>query len=650
SMDALLASLNESQRRAVTAPPGPLMIVAGAGTGKTTTLTHRIAYLITHTSARPENVLAITFTIRAAEQMRERLQTLGIGSERLDAVWIGTIHALCHEILSRFGQCIGRSNGMIIISQPDRTTLIKTLLKDPLFPDSTLTPREFEHLITIEKGNGLSDEQMSPPCQYYQTRLNERGFCDYDDLIRDTIRLLKHAPDVRTLLQQRFIHIFVDEYQDINQAQYELLRLLCGEKANLCVVGDADQAIYAFRGAQLKIFLSFQHDFPQATVIRLQENYRSTATIIKAASAVVHHNRERMDMTLIPTQPDGHAIELLDVPSDGEEARIICRHIEKLIGGTRFETLPTQTDPGRSYGLGDIAVLYRVHQQNRLIKKALEERGIPVEVAKTRSFYDEPPVATVVQALEVVRYPERDHAMSALLAHKTFGLSLADRENLMTCVGEKGESLFDALQHGMYLQKISRAGTERLINLINLLRMVRTALTTQTIDTITQMLWRVLNPEDEDLLPELITCVMPFTHINADSGIPLFLEKIAMLREGDFAGPQREAVTLMTVHMAKGLEFPVVFLTGLDMGLFPFTSEDGLKMDIEEERRLFYVGMTRAREKLYITTSRSRLLFGKRHQMEPSVFLMEIPPSYLKKTYVTAPRKKEKPRQMKLFG
>jgi len=648
-MDALLAPLNESQRQAVITTDGPVIIVAGAGTGKTTTLVHRLVYLITRTSVLPEHLLAITFTVQAAEHLRTRLRECGISDAAAAAVWIGTIHALCHEILRRYGNRIGISRDTPIISQPDRMALLKAVLKSPAFPIPEMTPKQLDHLITLEKSNRSAEQQLSPAVHCYQQHLMQRGMIDYDDLILLSIRLLRTVPEVASLLQHRFTHIAVDEYQDINDAQYYFIRLLCPDKPNLCVVGDADQAIYAFRGAQLKIFLSFQHDFPQATLRYLKENYRSPATILQAAGAVIKNNRERMATELIPTRPAGAAIALITAPSDSDEARFICNEIERLIGGTRLETIPTAPCDGFTCGLADIAVLYRFHQQSRILKKELEKRGIPVAVAKTKSFYDEPAVATVVQMLELIRHPERSHVFDSLTSEGPFALNDNDKRLVIDKI-QSAQTLL--LQHAS-VPGLSAAGKKRICALARMLTTVREHLTTATIETITRMVWHQLYPDaqgNDDLLLELLTCVVPFSHVPALEGIDLFLEKLSLLREGELVMPSQEAVTLMTVHMAKGLEFPVVFLTGLEEGVFPYQPEDGSDTDREEERRLFYVAMTRAREKLYLTTARSRFLFGSRRELPPSSFLTEIPEAFLTKKKFPSPPKKEKNRQMKLFA
>lgn len=645
----LLSRLNESQLRAVTFGDGPVMIVAGAGTGKTTTLTCRIAHLITHAGVPAENILAITFTVRAAEQMRERLRTFGLSPAVIEKLWIGTIHSFCHEILRHYGDLIGIPKDFRLIPEPDRVALLKGILKEEnLSPDTPRTPKQLDRMITLEKGSGCSETELSAACRLYQEKLKLHGLLDFDDLILHTLHLFRNNPHTAAELRRRFTHVFVDEYQDINTAQYLVLRHLLGERPNLCVVGDADQAIYAFRGAQVKNFLSFQNDFPQATALRLQENYRSTSTIIRAACSVIQNNRERMAMELVPTRPEGTLLELIEVSSDVEEARIICNRIESLIGGTRFETIPIGAEDGLVMGLGDIAVLYRLHRQNRLIKKELERRGIPVQVAKTRSFYDEPEVALVLAALEAICHPERDQALMVLLEESPYALGDEDIKILCMGAGQKGVSLFSSAGCADILSKLSSAGAERFRNLTETISAFRDRLTQMPIETVTRTLWETLACQSDEL-PELLTCIMPFAHLPTPQAIDRFVEKAAMLREGDYAAPPHEAVTLMTVHMAKGLEFSVVFLTGLEEGLFPYSEGDGREANIEEERRLFYVGMTRAREKLFLTTSRSRFLFGSRKEMRPSSFLQEIPECFIKKTIIKGSPRKEKTRQLKLF-
>lgn len=653
-MDEILSGLNENQQRAVRTTDGPLLIIAGAGTGKTRTLICRLAYLITRAGIPPEKLLAITFTAKAAEEIRDRIRPLCAATIGLASVWIGTIHALCHEILQTHGEQIGIRKDFAIITPAERTALIKQLLRESAAGGiAAQTPKQCELLITREKNAAVSYDGLSPFTRTYQQHLESQGVLDFDDLILKTIQLCNTVPATAILLRKRFSHISVDEYQDINVAQYRLIRSLCPSPPNLCVVGDADQAIYAFRGAQVGNFLNFQKDFPGAAVVALEEHYRSTSTILSAACRVIKNNQQRIDTKLLPVRPEGPAIELCDTPTDQDEAAYIAKEIERLLGGTRFETLQHE-DGDTLPGFGDIAVLYRLHHQSNLLKKELQNRGIPVTVAKSRSFYEEPVISPVMQCLEIIVNPDDCCVLTAMLSDGPFAVG---EKTLQAFIAQTQKSSA-APRHTLLLESatipgVSSAGVRQLTRPGSLLAGISHESISIALDGLIKMLWANIYPEgagNNDLLLELLTAAMPFSHVPAAQGIPLFLKKIALLKEGDSLTPNREAVTLMTVHMAKGLEFPVVFMPGLEQGLFPYITEnspDALQ-SMEEERRLFYVGMTRAKDRLYLLHAHSRFLFGRRKNMEPSSFLRELPQELIKKSMKTPVRKKN--RQMKLFA
>ncbi|MEI6126112.1 MAG: UvrD-helicase domain-containing protein, partial [Pseudomonadota bacterium] len=335
----LLTSLNEQQRKAVQTVDGPLLILAGAGTGKTRTLVYRLAYITAGAGIPPTKLLAITFTAKAAEEMRARVSSLCLSGVDLSSIWIGTMHALCHEILHSYGSMINLCNDFEIISPPDRMAIIKSLAKDFFNATPSGSIKKYGLQITHEKNSVQAYEQLSPFCRAYQERLASKGLLDFDDLILKTLELFRKIPGCSEKLKDRFTHISVDEYQDINFTQYCLIRSLCSSPPNLCVVGDADQAIYAFRGGRVENFLSFQNDFPSAALLHLEENYRSTETIISAARQVIEKNTKRIAARLLSTRPGGAAIEIRETPDDQQEALFVAREIERMLGGTRFETL-----------------------------------------------------------------------------------------------------------------------------------------------------------------------------------------------------------------------------------------------------------------------------------------------------------------------
>ena len=608
-MQDFLSSLNEAQQKAVQTVDGPLLVVAGAGTGKTRMLVCRLAYMATRAGIDPSRLLAITFTAKAAEEMRSRLEAMEAPDTRLSAVKVCTIHALCYEILKQHGGHIGIPADVCLVTPADRAALIKQAAA--AFPlGGVRSVKKHELQITREKNGPSGYGGLSPLGRSYQQLLEARGMLDFDDLILKTVELFASSPQALDAVRSRFSHISIDEYQDVNTAQYAFIKALCPGQPNLCAVGDADQAIYGFRGAQVDIFLHFQTDFPGAAVMNLESNYRSSATILAAAQAVIEKNSRRIDKALRPLRPAGAPVELWELPTDQDEAAFVSREVERLMGGMRFESLGHDGDECVK-GFGDIAVLYRLHQQGRLLKKALQNRGIPVDIAATKSVFDEPAMQTVLALLSVIANPVSDMALADLPADLPLDAGrIVDR-----CRVKADEVCLDGLIAEIW-DSLYGAGQEK-----------------------------------SDDYFAFLTASMAFAGMPAKQAAPLFLQKIALLHDGEICTPRREAVTLMTMHSAKGLEFPVVFITGLEQGLFPYEpdSAGSFACDEEEERRLFYVGMTRARDRLYVLNARSRFFFGERHQMVPSCFIRDIPSEHSRRQSRQALQKPKK-KQLKLFA
>ena len=680
-MSDLLNALSPSQRAAAQTIDGPLLIIAGAGTGKTRTLVHRLAYLVAEAHIPAENLLAITFTTRAADEMRERIAALCREGIDLSGLFVGTIHALCCRILRQEARKAGFMGDFAVISPADQAAVIRSLAPR-FFPEQQpLSLKNCELMLSREKNERAGNEaehggptpgSCTPFLRAYQERLEREALLDFDDLIIHTLAFLKRFALHAGELRDQFTHISVDEYQDVNTAQYLLIRELAGPRPNLCAVGDADQAIYAFRGAQVKNFLNFQQDFPAATVVRLEENYRSTRTIIAAAQQVIEKNRERIEKKLTAVKPAGPRIEQCEMLDERQEARFIASETGRLVGGTRFETLDRgQRDeelPELSFK--DIAVLYRFHAQAGPVKKALEQAGIPVQVARGRSLFEEPGIEAVIAVLELLKDPGNDRAAAAVLENAVKGLGPKTVAALAARAAEHGTTVIDCIRNSGSLAEISAdrwALLDSFLELLDGLAEKTAALALdQLIKEIAEKLFRAAAPAeteepaeariDESLL-ELITAAMPFSGVPAAEGITLFLQKIAMLRDGEQVSSQQEAVTLSTVHGAKGLEFPVVFIAGLEEGLFPYDRgfDADAADDPEEERRLFYVGMTRAKEKLYLMHAQSRFLFGERRARPCSVFLAGIPAALVKRYTDPLIKKKlqekldNKSKQMRLF-
>ena len=682
-MSDLLSSLSPSQRAAAQTINGPLLIIAGAGTGKTRTLVHRLAYLVAEARIPAEKLLAITFTTRAADEMRERIAALCSQGIDLSALFVGTIHSLCHRILKHECRSAGFVSDFEIISPADQAAVIRNLAPR-FFPEQqSFSLKKYELMLSREKNDRarlaaenheLTAESCSPFLRAYQEVLERQGLLDFDDLIIKTLGFLKKFSLHANELRSRLTHLSVDEYQDLNTVQYLLIRELAGPRPNLCAVGDADQAIYAFRGAQVKNFLNFQQDFPDATIVKLEENYRSTRTIIAASQQVIEKNRERIDKKLVAVKPAGARIELCELLDERQEARFIASEIGRLVGGTRFESLghDQRDEELPELSFKDIAVLYRLHAQARLIKEALEQAGIPLQVATSRSLYEEPDAEVIIAVLELLHDQGNDLAAAALLENAVKGLGPKTVASLKDHAEKCGTTLIESIRHEFNLPEITADRRARLHSFLGLLDELTENARTLPLDQLIREIAAQLsigaasadNEEseasvsqtDENLL-DLITAAMPFSAVPAAEGIPLFLEKIALLREGEQICPQQEAVTLLTVHGAKGLEFPAVFIAGLEQGLFPYDrgADADATDDPEEERRLFYVGMTRAKEKLYLLYSQSRFLFGERRALPCSEFLVGIPAETATRYTdpLIAKRMKEKlekkPKQMRLF-
>jgi DNA helicase-2/ATP-dependent DNA helicase PcrA len=613
-MQDFFSGLNPAQQKAVRTVDGPLLIVAGAGTGKTRTLVYRLAYMAACAGIDPAQLLAITFTARAAEEMHSRLAAMQVQGIGLSAIRVSTIHALCYDILKQHGAHIGLPADVCLITPADRAALIKEAAA-ACGQDGTRSRKRLELEITREKNGPDGYGGLSPVSLVYQELLEARGLLDFDDLILKTAKLFAAAPQAREAVCSRFSHISIDEYQDVNAAQYACIKALCPQQPNLCAVGDADQAIYGFRGAQVDIFLRFQTDFPGAAVLHLEDNYRSSATILAAAQSVIEQNSLRIDKTLRPQRPRGAPVEILELPTDLDEAAFVSREVERLMGGMRFESLGHEADECVK-GFGDIAVLYRLHQQGRLLKKALQSRGIPVDIAATKSVFEEPAIQTVLKMLEGIAGIPGEGALPVMPAE-----ILPARQGLPVPADR--------------IEQCSRRADE-----LDLDRLIA---------EIWDGLFGAAEEKSDDYFA-FLTASMAFSGMPARQGIPLFLQKIALLHDGEICTPRREAVTLMTVHSSKGLEFPVVFITGLEQGLFPYVPDSTARIacDNEEERRLFYVGMTRARDRLYVLNARSRFFFGERRQMTPSCFIGDMPAEHCRRQSRQAPKKSKK-KQLKLF-
>ncbi|KOU64065.1 ATP-dependent DNA helicase PcrA [Streptomyces sp. MMG1533] len=670
---ALLDGLNENQRAAVVHHGTPLLIVAGAGSGKTRVLTHRIAHLLGERNVHPGQILAITFTNKAAGEMKERVEQL-VGP-RANAMWVMTFHSACVRILRRESKKLGFTSSFSIYDAADSKRLMALVCRDLDLDPKRFPPKSFSAKISNLK-NELVDEEdfaaqatdgfektLAQAYAMYQSRLREANALDFDDLIMTTVNLLRAFPDVAEHYRRRFRHVLVDEYQDTNHAQYALVRELVGTSehpvdvppdeydlppAELCVVGDADQSIYAFRGATIRNILQFEEDYPDATTILLEQNYRSTQTILTAANAVIERNESRRPKNLWTNAGAGARITGYVADTEHDEAQFVAEEIDRL------------TDAGDAKA-GDVAVFYRTNAQSRVFEEIFIRVGLPYKVVGGVRFYERKEVRDVLAYLRVLANPEDSVPLRRILNVPKRG------------IGDRAEAMIDALSQRekisfpQALKRVDEAygmaarSTNAVKRFNTLMEDLRTVVESgagpaTVLEAVLERtgylaeLQASTDPQDEtriENLQELAAVALEFEQESAEGeasgGLSDFLERVALVADSDQIPDEDEdgsgVITLMTLHTAKGLEFPVVFLTGMEDGVFPHMRALGQTKELEEERRLAYVGITRARERLYLTRSSMRSAWGQPSYNPPSRFLEEIPAQHVdwKRTGATLP-------------
>ncbi|MGM0230281.1 ATP-dependent DNA helicase PcrA [Enterococcus sp. AZ091] len=643
SKNELLANMNPRQKEAVMHTEGPLLLMAGAGSGKTRVLTHRIAYLIEEKNVNPWNILAITFTNKAAREMKERVnQLLGSGGED---VWVSTFHSMCVRILRRDVDQIGYSRNFTIIDTSEQNTLMKRVLKELNIDPKKYDPRSIlgaisnakNELLTpadYENQQGSLFEQIVGRCYaLYQKELRNNQCMDFDDLIMNTIRLFKENEDALQFYQRKFHYIHVDEYQDTNHAQYTLVNLLADRFKNLCVVGDADQSIYGWRGANMQNILDFEKDYPDAAVILLEQNYRSTQTILNAANQVIKNNRNRPDKNLWTENRAGEKITYYRGDSERDEARFIVSEMQKQIA-----------DKGRKFG--DFAVLYRTNAQSRVIEEMLLKANVPYTMVGGRKFYDRKEIRDILAYLSAIANPSDSLSLERIINVPKRGIGATSVEKLREFASLHEWSLLEAAMNVDLANISGKAGKElgsfgmmmdQFAQMIPYLSV--TELTKEILDKTgyKQDLINQNNLESQsrlENLEEFLTVTQEFdkrfeaqNEDDADAPeekLTVFLNDLALLSDVDSYEEESSQVTLMTLHAAKGLEFPVVFLIGLEENIFPLSRALMEESELEEERRLAYVGITRAEEELFLTNAFSRTLYGRTQYNRPSRFVEEI--------------------------
>lgn len=630
----ILNGLNSEQRRAVETVRGPLLIQAGAGSGKTKTLTHRIAYILSTNSAGPHEILAVTFTNKAAREMRERLaELLGHSADdRAFLPFMGTFHSICVRLLRRDGVHVGVPSNFVIFDEQDRLAAIKQVCRTLSIDEKAYPPRQIIGQISSAKNelvlpadyqkvsnNPLSDV-VSRAYPKYEQVLKDAGALDFDDLIGKTVLLLEQHKEIRAKWSQQFRYVLIDEYQDTNAAQYKLVKLLVNKDQNIAVVGDDWQSIYSWRGADFRNILRFEKDYPKATIIKLEQNYRSTKAILDAAHGVISRNAQRSDKKLWTDAGEGLPVQMLALGNERAEGEAIIRRIQRSVDMHQ-----------RTYN--HFAVLYRTNAQSRSLEETCLRYGVPYRVVGGQRFYDRKEIKDIIAYVRVLFQPEDRVSFERIVNVPTRGIGAKSLQNFMRWQVNSRLTLQQALARAGDCEDLTPRAKKALDDLGNVLTDLRASLDFALPSVVIDNLIRRIDYIDylEDKTPqgearqENVRELLSVAKEYQDQGIEGFLEEVALVSDVD-SRVSSQAVTLMTLHAAKGLEFPVVFMTGLEETILPHSRALYDQSDMEEERRLCYVGMTRAREELYMSYCSARMLYGSTQHNAPSRFLSEISP------------------------
>ena len=647
----ILSSLNPAQRQAVEYCDGPSLVIAGAGSGKTRVLTYKIAYLMQN-GVEPWSILALTFTNKAAREMRERIGRL-VGEHEASMLWMGTFHSIFARILRYESESIGFTSHYTIYDDKDSASLIKTIIREMGLDEKQYRPGAVAHRISEAKNELITPslyvqdmslmrrDQMTRMSRIheiystYQNRLRQSDAMDFDDLLLNTYLLLKSNPEIRRKYEERFHFVLVDEYQDTNYAQHQIVWLLTEHRQRVCVVGDDAQSIYSFRGARIDNILSFRNAYQGAQLFKLEQNYRSTQTIVGAANSVIKNNRRQIQKDVFSQKEVGEAIEVVEAYSDKEEAAIVARKILELRQHCGFD-------------YGDVAILYRTNDQSRIFEEEFMRRKYPYRIYGGLSFYQRTEVKDSLAYLRLAVNPHDEEALRRVINKPARGIGNTTMERVYTCAIEHGVTPFEVISNPVqYSLPVNAATQGRLVRFADFISECNRAASTEEASTLAV---RMLNesglvdsinagrePEDRERqanLQELLNSITSFVEDNREEGratlLPDFLQTVVLLTDADKQLPQDgQTITLMTVHAAKGLEFRAVFVVGLEEDLFPseMAQEEG---NVEEERRLFYVAVTRAEERLFLTWSHSRMRYGKFQNNQCSRFLREVPAQYLR--------------------
>ena len=630
----ILATLNPAQRQAVETVEGPLLILAGPGSGKTRVIAHRVAYLIKVCGVNPHRIMAVTFTNKAAREMRERLEQL-LG-QVVEALTLGTFHAICARILRREGKAVGLDSRFVIYDEEDQLSLIKQALEELNLDPKQYAPRALHSAISAAKSrlvgpedygqrvNSYFEEIVHRVYQRCQQLLSQGQAVDFDDLLMKTAQLFQGQPQVLNRYQSRYVHILVDEFQDTNIAQYVLIKELAGKYHNVCVVGDPDQSIYSWRFADLRNILCFEKDYPEAKVVYLEQNYRSTKTILEAASDIISANIRRKPKNLWTENELGSKVSIIESYNEEEEAQSVVNEIESLISQEQVS-------------LRDCAVMYRVNAQSRALEETFIRYGVPYKLVGGTRFYQRREVKDIIAYLRFVHNPQDNVSLTRIINVPGRGIGQRTLAQLQTWAKAHGTSLYEALkqvlEEKVLLPRITQvlAGFAALID--RLIAQSHELSLAELLDEILQhtryreyILEKEGGEERWENMMELKSVAGEYDGLNPEEALATFLEKVSLASDIDELDEKADAVTLITLHQAKGLEFPVVFIVGMEEGILPHRKSFDDPEEMEEERRLCYVGVTRAQKRVYLLRSYRRSLFGSGSMNLPSRFLQDISP------------------------
>ena len=654
----IIQGLNDRQKEAVLATEGPCLVIAGAGSGKTKVLTHKIAYDIAN-GVKPWNILAITFTNKAANEMKERIEKL-IGDDAKD-VWMGTFHSICVRILRRYIDRIGYKSDFVIFDTSDQRTLVKECLKTLKIDDKLFTDRAVLYEISNGKNEMLEPkaysakyagdfrkEKIAQIYDLYQSKLKENNAIDFDDIINFTIKILIDNSDVLEYYTEKFKYVLVDEYQDTNKAQFTLVSLFASRYGNITAVGDNDQGIYSFRGADITNILNFERDFPGTKIIKLEQNYRCTGNILKAANAVIKHNENKYDKKLWTENEEGHIPCIYSGEDEYDEARYIVEQINHL-----------KTE--EYYKYSDFTILYRMNAQSRAIEDILMREQIPYKVIGGLKFYERKEIKDIIAYLRLIHNTADNLSLRRIINEPKRGIGKTSLDKIQEISDKTGISMYEIIKNAQeYDLNRVYVSSRDFINQIEELRNKKDEL--KISDLIKQTLkdtgyTKALELENSveaetriENLEEFLTVAIEFEEESADNTLAEFLENITLSSDIDNLEEKEDSVTLMTLHSAKGLEFPVVFLVGMEEGIFPGYKSIGEPKELEEERRLFYVGITRAKQYLYLTCAKHRTIFGSTSYNQVSRFVKEIPEELLEGYAEVVERNTSNDNEFKDFG